>query len=95
MLRALGYEGLETYHMNEGHSSLLTLELMGQVARRAGRTEPSSEDVTQVKNRCVFTTHTPVSAGHDRFPKDSGGSRFFLPICSRPSTSSTPATRST
>jgi starch phosphorylase len=71
MLRALGYEGLETYHMNEGHSSFLTLELMGQLARRAGRSEPSTDDVDQVKNRCVFTTHTPVSAGHDRFPKDA------------------------
>ncbi len=70
MLRALGYERLDTYHMNEGHSSLLTLELMGQLARRAGRAEPSAEDVNQVKNHCVFTTHTPVSAGHDRFPKD-------------------------
>lgn len=70
MLRALGYEGLETYHMNEGHSSFLTLELMGQLARRAGRTEPSTDDVNRVKNHCVFTTHTPVSAGHDRFPKD-------------------------
>lgn len=70
MLRALGYEGLETYHMNEGHSSFLTLELMGQLARGAGRTEPSTEDVTRVKNQCVFTTHTPVSAGHDRFPKN-------------------------
>jgi glycogen phosphorylase len=70
MLRALGYEGLETYHMNEGHSSFLTLELMAQAARRAGRTEPSLDDVTRVKNQCVFTTHTPVSAGHDRFPKD-------------------------
>jgi len=71
MLRALGYEGLETYHMNEGHSSFLTLELMGQLARRAGRTEPSADDVNLVKNHCVFTTHTPVSAGHDRFPKDA------------------------
>jgi starch phosphorylase len=70
MLRALGYEALDTYHMNEGHSSLLTLELMAQVARRAGRTEPSPDDVNRVKNHCVFTTHTPVSAGHDRFPKD-------------------------
>jgi starch phosphorylase len=69
MLRALGYEGLDTYHMNEGHSSLLTLELMGQLARHAGRTEPSIDDVTRVKNHCVFTTHTPVSAGHDKFPK--------------------------
>jgi starch phosphorylase len=71
MMRALGYDGLETYHMNEGHSSFLTLELMGQLARRAGRTEPSTDDVNQVKNHCVFTTHTPVSAGHDRFPKDA------------------------
>ncbi|HLE69763.1 MAG TPA: alpha-glucan family phosphorylase [Vicinamibacteria bacterium] len=71
MMRALGYDGLETYHMNEGHSSFLTLELMGQVARRAGRTEPSTDDVDRVKNHCVFTTHTPVSAGHDRFPKDA------------------------
>ncbi|MGH9389087.1 MAG: alpha-glucan family phosphorylase, partial [Vicinamibacteria bacterium] len=70
MLRALGYEGLETYHMNEGHSSLLTVELMEQLARRAGRTEPSPDDVNRVKNQCVFTTHTPVSAGHDRFAMD-------------------------
>ncbi|MGH9321220.1 MAG: alpha-glucan family phosphorylase [Vicinamibacteria bacterium] len=70
MLRALGYESLETYHMNEGHSSLLTLELISQLARRAGRSEPSIDDITRVKNQCVFTTHTPVSAGHDRFPKE-------------------------
>jgi starch phosphorylase len=70
MLRALGYDALETYHMNEGHSGLLTLELMAQLARRAGRTEPSADDVNQVRNHCVFTTHTPVSAGHDRFPKE-------------------------
>jgi len=69
MLHALGYEGLETYHMNEGHSSFLTLELMGEMARRAGRGAPSIDDVTRVKNHCVFTSHTPVSAGHDRFPK--------------------------
>jgi starch phosphorylase len=56
--------------MNEGHSSFLTLELMAQMARRAGRSDPSPEDVTRVKNQCVFTTHTPVSAGHDRFPRD-------------------------
>jgi starch phosphorylase len=73
MLRALGYEDLETYHMNEGHSSFLTLELMGQLARSAGRTEPSTDDVNRVKNHCVFTTHTPVSAGHDRFPKNLVG----------------------
>jgi starch phosphorylase len=56
--------------MNEGHSSLLTLELMGELARAAGREEPSNDDVSQVKNHCVFTTHTPVDAGHDRFAKE-------------------------
>jgi starch phosphorylase len=70
MLQALGYRSIETHHMNEGHSSLLTLELMGQAARRAGRKRPSDEDIAQVRDHCVFTTHTPVAAGHDRFPKD-------------------------
>lgn len=48
--------GLHTYHMNEGHAALLTLALLGH----------GSED--WVKERCVFTTHTPVPAGHDTFP---------------------------
>ncbi|HSF20078.1 MAG TPA: alpha-glucan family phosphorylase [Vicinamibacteria bacterium] len=69
-LRAMGHDGLDTYHMNEGHSSLLTLELMQLAASRAGRKVPSASDVSHVKNHCVFTTHTPVAAGHDRFPKE-------------------------
>lgn len=55
LLEALG-RTIEVYHMNEGHSALLTLALL----RRASAAE--------VRERCVFTTHTPVAAGHDRFP---------------------------
>ena len=67
MLQALGYDGLRTFHMNEGHSALLTLELLTGSACRRGRSEPSVEDIAHVKDHCVFTTHTPVKAGHDRF----------------------------
>lgn len=67
MLRALGYHSLERYHMNEGHSSLLTLELLDESAAKAGRKLFSKEDVEQVKKSCIFTTHTPVEAGHDKF----------------------------
>jgi starch phosphorylase len=63
MLRALGYTGVRRFHMNEGHASLLALELL--------RSEPNPDDVTRdiedVRRRCVFTTHTPVPAGHDQF----------------------------
>ena len=67
MLRALGFE-IRTYHLNEGHAALLTLSLLRRYAN-AGP-DPSSAlhyDLDAVKERCVFTTHTPVEAGHDRF----------------------------
>lgn len=67
MLQALGYDGIETYHMNEGHSGLLTVELIEQIARGAGREVLTPDDISSVRDRCVFTTHTPVVAGHDRF----------------------------
>lgn len=65
MLRALGYGGLQKYHMNEGHASLLVLELLGE-----GNWAVESPDFASVRNRCVFTTHTPVPAGHDHFDYD-------------------------
>jgi starch phosphorylase len=68
MLRALGHNELMRYHMNEGHAALLTLELLEEEARRAGRTSVKGEDIERVRNKCVFTTHTPVPAGHDKFP---------------------------
>jgi starch phosphorylase len=68
MLRALGHDELMRYHMNEGHAALLTLELLGEEASRAGRTSVKGEDIEKVRAKCVFTTHTPVPAGHDKFP---------------------------
>jgi glycogen phosphorylase len=70
MLRAMGCKDLKRFHMNEGHASLLTLELLDESMRKAGRDAPTLEDVEAVSSQCVFTTHTPVPAGHDRFPMD-------------------------
>ena len=67
MLRALGHADIHTYHMNEGHSSLLTLALLQEYARLHDRGSVVKSDVETVRTRCVFTTHTPVDAGHDRF----------------------------
>lgn len=68
MLRALGYDRLSRYHMNEGHASLLTLELLDEEARRAGRATARREDIEAVRAKCIFTTHTPVPSGLDQFP---------------------------
>ncbi len=77
MLRALGYRDIKRYHMNEGHAALLTLELAHELARQAWELayEPIKQVVTPelvhlIKPLCAFTTHTPVSAGHDKFPLD-------------------------
>lgn len=70
MLRVLGYEGLTRFHMNEGHAALLTLALLSGETRKAERETPAPEDVEKVRRKCVFTTHTPISAGHDKFPLD-------------------------
>ncbi|MFQ5821139.1 MAG: alpha-glucan family phosphorylase [Candidatus Heimdallarchaeota archaeon] len=59
MLEASGFK-IRKYHMNEGHSSLLTLELL-----RKYDMNPNT-----VRDLCIFTTHTPVEAGHDKFPYD-------------------------
>jgi glycogen phosphorylase len=68
MLRALGHHAIVRFHMNEGHASLLTLELLEEELHRAGRQQHTPEDLDAVRQRCVFTTHTPVAAGHDQFP---------------------------
>ncbi len=70
MLRALGYEHINRFHLNEGHASLLTLELLDEQAKQAGRESFTDEDVEAVRQQCVFTTHTPVPAGHDKFPME-------------------------
>ncbi|MDQ6886114.1 MAG: alpha-glucan family phosphorylase [Gemmatimonadota bacterium] len=71
VLRALGYDARDVhYHINEGHSALLTLTLLER--RIAGRptSEVTAHDIEAVRQQCVFTTHTPVPAGHDRFTLD-------------------------
>jgi len=70
MLRALGYQQIDRFHMNEGHSSLLVMELLLEHAHAAARATVAAEDVEAVRQRCVFTTHTPVPAGHDQFSMD-------------------------
>lgn len=72
MLRALGYDDVTRYHMNEGHAALLTVALLQEAAHAAGRSEFSLDDLAVVRRQCVFTTHTPVPAGHDKFPVDLG-----------------------
>lgn len=63
LLRALGIEP-SVFHMNEGHAAFLILELIRE-KRAAGL---SFEDaLAETRTECVFTTHTPVEAGHDRF----------------------------
>jgi len=66
MLDALGYGGIEGYHMNEGHSALLALALLRHCFRETG---PGrwQEAIECVRRKCIFTTHTPVPAGHDQF----------------------------
>ncbi len=64
-LRALGL-GPSVFHMNEGHSAFLTLELLReQLGSKKGIPLETAEQ--NVRRKCVFTTHTPVPAGHDRF----------------------------
>ncbi len=71
ILDALGFT-IRKYHMNEGHASLLTLELLNRTRKPVEETwdERASWDTARVMEQCVFTTHTPVEAGHDRFSYD-------------------------
>lgn len=71
MLRELGHRGLQRFHINEGHAALLTAELVMERLRSSGKKEPSDTDLSEVRKSCVFTTHTPVPAGHDKFPHDA------------------------
>lgn len=68
MLQSLGYQSIERFHLNEGHASLLTLELLDRTAREAGRQSVTCDDIEAVRQKCIFTTHTPVPAGHEQFP---------------------------
>ncbi len=67
MLRALGHRNVSTFHMNEGHSALLVLALFQEQVGRRHLTAASDVNKDAVREACVFTTHTPVPAGHDQF----------------------------
>jgi len=66
MAHALGYR-VNVYHMNEGHAALLTLGLLERQLGGGPLGAATETDMEQVRKKCVFTTHTPVPAGHDRF----------------------------
>ena len=66
LLRSLGINPA-VYHMNEGHSAFLTLELLREEIGRGTDLEKARRNVA---GRCIFTTHTPVPAGHDRFSSE-------------------------
>jgi glycogen phosphorylase len=66
LLHALGLQP-SVYHMNEGHSAFLTLELLREHIAQGKSFDDAKKAVTK---KCVFTTHTPVPAGHDRFSQD-------------------------
>ncbi len=70
MLRELGHDDIRVYHMNEGHSALLALALLETCLAGRGLAAAHDSDVEAVRRRCVFTTHTPVPAGMDRYPWD-------------------------
>jgi len=68
VLHAIGHSPDMLYHMNEGHSALLTLALLERRTKGQGLRAARDADIEAVRSHCVFTTHTPVAAGHDVFP---------------------------
>jgi starch phosphorylase len=68
LLRSVGVKNANSYHMNEGHAAFLTLALLEEQLAVRKYTVPVEADFEVVRRRCLFTTHTPVQAGHDRFP---------------------------
>jgi starch phosphorylase len=66
LLRKLGVQP-SVFHMNEGHAAFLTLEL---IREKMAAGKPLQQALADTRNECLFTTHTPVEAGHDRFSPD-------------------------
>ena len=69
LLGAMGCKP-EVYHMNEGHAALLSLALLEEQLAGTPLRDATEEDIEAVRQQCVFTTHTPVPAGHDQFGVD-------------------------
>jgi starch phosphorylase len=69
LLQALGVKP-EVYHMNEGHAALLGIGLLEEHLGGTPLSQATEADVAEIASQCVFTTHTPVPAGHDQFGLD-------------------------
>ncbi len=78
MLKELRFKSISKYHMNEGHASLLTLELLNHYNHQEEKW--SSRTIEEVKKICIFTTHTPVPAGMDQFSYELVGKVLGRPI---------------
>jgi glycogen phosphorylase len=65
-LRALGIAP-SVFHLNEGHCAFVPVALLAEELAAGHRPEAG---LARVRARCVFTTHTPVPAGHDRFSRE-------------------------
>ena len=65
ILKALGYKNINKFHINEGHGSLAAVELFLK-----SKAKTIKNKIKDVQNKCLFTTHTPIQAGHDVFPLD-------------------------
>ena len=69
ILQLLGYN-VQRYHMNEGHAALLALGLLERRLSQSFAGRVKQLDVDSVRSLCIFTTHTPVPAGHDEFTRE-------------------------
>ena len=69
LLQKLGHDRIQAYHMNEGHSALLALGLLERRLDQSVAGRVKQLDIDGIRRMCIFTTHTPVPAGHDQFPK--------------------------
>jgi len=69
LLQKVGHSGIQAYHMNEGHSALLALGLLERRLDQSFAGRVKQLDIDGIRRMCIFTTHTPVPAGHDQFPK--------------------------
>ena len=74
LLRKLGIQP-SVFHMNEGHAAFLTLEL---IREKLAAGQKFADAVAATRSQCIFTTHTPVEAGHDRFPVELMDYAFML-----------------
>lgn len=70
ILQAMGVCDIARYHMNEGHAALLAAELLQQEIASSAQPGVTESAIAVVRRKCVFTTHTPVPAGHDVFDLD-------------------------